>query len=368
MFAGAQRRQSHRIGVVVAGGLARGWGLDVLDRRRGRIRGAAAQSRQFVELREIAADAEAAVAAEHPLAVEHRQAGQFHGEALGIIIDRPGDGEAAPGVVRRQRPRDALVGIEVQIQCEVGPDQSQRGGGARPHQCDEFLGIDREAFVLVDLPDEAQRMPARIDGRGRSANRGRRLHRRRGRLDLGYGRLDGRYRLSRGRGGFCHRRGSSGSGTGGSIATRQARAQDRRLDDRRGHGSHRRRRLNRGRGDRLGGRQCRHVRRRMCRRDGRCLDVRHLGRGRFRLDGFACNPFGRVRPGDRRIRFAGRVEGCEQQRRSVAADAVDGDKRVDRLAFRVTGAQGFASPPARPPARQASPRRKDTHPRRASHG
>ncbi len=190
MLARTQRRHiSVGVGVGVGVGLARDQIFRVLD-CHGRRRGATAQSRQFVELRQVAANAEAAVAAKHPLTVEYRQAGQFHRETFGTIIDRPGDGEAAPGVVGRQRPRNALVGIEVQFHCEVGPDQPQRGVSARPHQGDEFFGVDREAFVLVDLPHEAQRMPARIGRRVRSPDGCGRLKCGCGRFDLRDGLLD----------------------------------------------------------------------------------------------------------------------------------------------------------------------------------
>ena len=67
--------------------------------------------RQLVEAGEIAADAEATIAAEAPLAIEHRQARDFDREWRAIILDRPSDRDPAEGVASRERPRDLALGI-----------------------------------------------------------------------------------------------------------------------------------------------------------------------------------------------------------------------------------------------------------------
>src|SRR6266576_3063219 len=77
--------------------------------------------------RSVAADAEAAIAAEYPLAVEHRQAGQFHCQALFASAERPCHDEPAPGLMRGERARHLALGIEAKRCGDVGPGLTQQG-------------------------------------------------------------------------------------------------------------------------------------------------------------------------------------------------------------------------------------------------
>ena len=70
---------------------------------------------------DVAADAEAAIAAEPAVAIEHRQARQFDRQPVAGIVDRPGDDDAAPGFVARHRARDLIVGIELQFGGDLAP-------------------------------------------------------------------------------------------------------------------------------------------------------------------------------------------------------------------------------------------------------
>ena len=101
------------------GGTAASAGTLVAEHRRldARRRSASAARRvcdQFVDARDIAANAEAAVAAEVAVAVEHRQAGQFDRQPRVASVDREGDGDAAPGVARGEGAGDLAFGIEPQ--------------------------------------------------------------------------------------------------------------------------------------------------------------------------------------------------------------------------------------------------------------
>src|SRR5581483_12370203 len=66
---------------------------------------------QMREAVEIAADAETAIAGEIALVVIDRQSRQLDRQAA-AVVDRPVDGDAAPGVARRDRLGDAAGGIE----------------------------------------------------------------------------------------------------------------------------------------------------------------------------------------------------------------------------------------------------------------
>ena len=74
--------------------------------------GAWRRLRQLIEASEIAADAEAAIAAEAPLAIEHRQARELDRERRAIAVDRPADGDPAERVAGRERAHDLAIGIQ----------------------------------------------------------------------------------------------------------------------------------------------------------------------------------------------------------------------------------------------------------------
>ena len=113
---------------------------------------------------DIAAHAEAAIAAKDALAVEYRQPGQLDHETFAAIVQRPGDAQPAPGVIAGQRLRDPALGIERQCGGELRPRAAKRGRGGGSHQSDEFVAGDRESLIRIDLPDEPKRNPPR--GRG----------------------------------------------------------------------------------------------------------------------------------------------------------------------------------------------------------
>ena len=141
--------------------------------------------RQSGEPCEIAADAEAPIAAENPLAVEHRQARKLDRKPLLAVVDRPDDGEPAPGVAGGDGARDLTLGVEVELGGHLPPGPPDRGGGPRTDQSDEFVGAEREAAVFIHLPDEAQRMAP--FGRGRYFRRGGRRRCERGHFGCGRG-------------------------------------------------------------------------------------------------------------------------------------------------------------------------------------
>ncbi len=105
---------------------------------------------------EIAADAEAAVTAKDALAIEHRQAGQLDCQPLQAVVNRPDNGETAPSIMRGHRAGDLALGIEVEVGRDVGPTAPQHGCSARTDQRDEFVRAEREASLVIHLPDEAE--------------------------------------------------------------------------------------------------------------------------------------------------------------------------------------------------------------------
>ncbi len=70
---------------------------------------------------DVATDPKAAIAAELAVAVERRETGQLDGEAVGIAIDGPGDGQAAPGVAGGERLSNPVLRIETEFGRDVPP-------------------------------------------------------------------------------------------------------------------------------------------------------------------------------------------------------------------------------------------------------
>ena len=118
----------------------------------------AACARQLVDARDVTTDAEATIAAKLPLAIKHRKPRQLDREPLAALVDRPGDGDTAPGFVRRNRPRNLIVRIELKLGRDFAPHAAECSGGARSHEFGEFIGADNKAAVGIHLPDEAQRV------------------------------------------------------------------------------------------------------------------------------------------------------------------------------------------------------------------
>ena len=135
-----------------------------LGRRHEADRALATRPRQLIDAGNVAANAEAAIAAKLALAIEHRKAGQLDRKPLAALVHRPGQGDAAPGFSRCDRASDLILRIELQLGGDLAPQPAERGRGSRPHQLDELIGPHREAAGGIHLPDEAQRMAAFGDG------------------------------------------------------------------------------------------------------------------------------------------------------------------------------------------------------------
>ena len=133
-------------------------GVIGVRRRHEADRPFAARARQLVDAGDVAADAKTAIAAKAAVAIEHRQARQLDRQPVAGFIHRPGNDDAAPGLVARHRARDLIVGIEFQLGRDLAPGAAERRRGFRPDQRDEFIGADDEAAVGIHLPDEPQRV------------------------------------------------------------------------------------------------------------------------------------------------------------------------------------------------------------------
>ena len=116
---------------------------------------------QSSSARDVAADAEAAIAAQVAVAVEHRQAGQFDRDADVGAVGRERDGDAAPGVARGEAR--ARRGLRDRARASAAISLHGRPSAAAvrgPISGDEFVRADGEAAVGIHLPDEAQRRAA----------------------------------------------------------------------------------------------------------------------------------------------------------------------------------------------------------------
>src|SRR5271156_1125319 len=112
----------------------------------------------MVDTLQIATNAETPISAKSSVAVKHRQPRKFDRKALATVIDRPGNRNAAPGLLRGDRARDLIFRIELQLGGDLAPQPSKCRGSARTHKLDELVRADREADIVVHLPDKAQRM------------------------------------------------------------------------------------------------------------------------------------------------------------------------------------------------------------------
>src|SRR5689334_24287168 len=100
---------------------------------------------------EIAAHAKAAIAGEIALVVEDRQTRQLDRQAA-AVVDRPVDGDAAPGVARRNRFGDAAGRIEPEGFRNLVPGTAEAGGGACADQAGEFIRAEKKAVCFIHLP------------------------------------------------------------------------------------------------------------------------------------------------------------------------------------------------------------------------
>jgi len=123
-----------------------------------RGRGGGAQSGQSGEPGKVSADAKTTITAENPVAVEHRQAGKLDRKAVRAVVDRPDNGEPAPGIVRGDCACDLALGIEGELGCQVAPGTPELSRRAGADQRNEFVRAERDATLGIHLPHETERM------------------------------------------------------------------------------------------------------------------------------------------------------------------------------------------------------------------
>ena len=138
-----------------------GWRLSRLLRWRHKSdRTGLSCPRQLIDTHDVAADAETAIAAKIPVAIEHRQPGQFDRQPFAALIHRPRHRDAAPGFARGDGTRDLVLRIDFQRGRDLTPQSAERRHGSRSHEFDELVRADHEAAVGIHLPNETQRVPA----------------------------------------------------------------------------------------------------------------------------------------------------------------------------------------------------------------
>src|SRR5262249_47153053 len=136
-----------------------------LHRRRARWHMDGGALRQGIEARELAAYAKPAITTKTPLAIKYRQARHLDRKAGAIVVDRPADREPAEGVPRCERMCDLVVRVEAKRGGKHLPASPEHRVRTRERR--EFLGVEGEASIGIDLPDEPQRLMAlRRSGRG----------------------------------------------------------------------------------------------------------------------------------------------------------------------------------------------------------
>ena len=115
------------------------------------------EPRQCVE---IAANPEAPIARELAGVVVDRQSRQLHRQRA-AAIDRPVQGDAAPGAAGGDRLGDAAVGIESERLGDVAPRRPKPAAVWAPIRRMNSSDAEREAAFGIHLPHEAQRVAAR---------------------------------------------------------------------------------------------------------------------------------------------------------------------------------------------------------------
>src|SRR6478609_10882479 len=133
----------------MCGDSVRRLGRKIVGRWRRRVVGSwfgAAQLGEMREAVEIAAHAKTTIAGEIALVVEHRQARQLDRQAA-AVVDRPVDGDAVPGVARRNRFSDAAGRVESEGFGNLVPRPADAGGRARADQAGELIRAEEEAVL-----------------------------------------------------------------------------------------------------------------------------------------------------------------------------------------------------------------------------
>src|SRR5262249_37740898 len=118
----------------------------------------ALQTRHFVE---IATNAKAAITAEISCMIVDRQTRHFDPKPA-AAIDRPLQGDAAPGAARRNRLGDAVFRIQIEGLGDFTPWAPETGGGVHANQVGELIAADGEAAIGIHLPHEAERKARRL--------------------------------------------------------------------------------------------------------------------------------------------------------------------------------------------------------------
>src|SRR3954447_5703293 len=106
--------------------------------------------------RRVTAHAEAAIAFEAAVAIEDREPGEFDIDSLAACSGPP-DHDAAEGVARRDRIRDAAFRIDAEHGGDLAPRLADRIRGARAHRLSERWGRKTKLLVGIHGPHEAQR-------------------------------------------------------------------------------------------------------------------------------------------------------------------------------------------------------------------
>src|SRR5208282_4784275 len=133
----------------------RGWRLGL---RYESERALPTRARQLVDAGDVATDAKAAIAAKVAIAIEHRKARQLHRQPFAALVHRPGEDDAAPCFMRRDRARHLIFRIELQRGGNLAPQSAECRRGSRPDQLHELVGAENETTLGIHLPNEAERM------------------------------------------------------------------------------------------------------------------------------------------------------------------------------------------------------------------
>src|SRR3954454_4390130 len=121
---------------------------------RGRRRFGLQRSSGLRAARRVTAHAEAAIAFEAAIAIEDRQPGELDIDSLAACSGPP-DHDAAEGVARRNRIRDAAFRIDAEHGGDLAPWLSDRIRSARPHRIRKGRRREMEMLVAIHGPDEA---------------------------------------------------------------------------------------------------------------------------------------------------------------------------------------------------------------------
>ncbi len=121
----------------------------------------AAERDQPCKAIEVAANTKAAITGKIMGAVEDRQPCQLDRQIV-AALDRPIQGDAAPGIVRSEGLEYPAVGIETKAFGNLAPRPAEGGCYMGADQIAEFLAVEQKAAVPDHPPQKAQRQPTRM--------------------------------------------------------------------------------------------------------------------------------------------------------------------------------------------------------------